>query len=224
MKGIWIWLKSGGFLTEGDRKMIDLKERIRKLNRVIIYLTLSDVFSWGTYSIIGALTGLYLSSKLGQDTIQFVGIGTAIYFFTRAIFQIPIGHITDRIKKDKDEIYLLILGTILMGIPFLFYAQISQPVHYYILQFLFGLGVALNVTNWRKLFALNIDGGREGRQYAAYDTVMSICTGLISIIGGLIANIGDLYFDLVISISGILIIGASIWSLLIYKYENRNSK
>jgi len=202
---------------------MDIRKRIKKINKVIIYLTLSDVFSWGTYTIISALTGLYLSGRLGEDTIKIVGIGTAIYFFTRASFQLPLGHITDKYKNDKDEIFILILGIILMGIPFLFYHQISLPTHYYFLQFIFGLGVALNVTNWRKLFALNIDGGREGRQYAAYETIMSACTGLLSIAGGIIANIGDMYFDLVISTAGVFIIIGSIWVLLIYKTEERKS-
>ena len=80
-------------------------------------------------------------------------IGTAIYFLTRAITQLPIGYITDKIKKDKDEIIILIAGIILMGFPYILYPLISTPMHYYILQFVFGLGVSLNIVNWRKLFA-----------------------------------------------------------------------
>lgn len=203
--------------------MSSIIKRLKKINRVLIYLTFSDVFSWGTFSIISALTGLYLARKLGQNTVEYVGIGTAIYFFVRGITQIPIGHITDKFKKDKDEIFLLALGIVLMGIPFLFYPQITQPYHYYILQAIFGLGVALNLTSWRILFALNTDSGREGRQYATYETIMSAFTGILSIIGGVIANMGDKYFDMVISSAGLFIILASLWILLIYLYEERKS-
>lgn len=203
--------------------MKSILNRFKKINRVLIFLTFSDVFSWGTFSIISALSGLYLANKLGQNTIEYVGIGTAIYFFVRGITQIPIGHITDKYKKDKDEIFLLALGIILMGVPFLFYPRIYQPFHYYILQAIFGLGVALNLTNWRILFALNTDGGREGRQYATYETIMSACTGVLSIVGGMIANMGDKYFDLVISSAGLFIILASVWILFIYLYDERKS-
>lgn len=122
----------------------------------------------------------------------------------------PIGHLTDKFKKDKDEIFLLALGIVLMGIPFLFYQKITVFYHYFLLQAIFGLGAALNVTNWRKLFALNIDGGREGRQYATYETIMSLCTGVLSVVGGVIANMGEKYFDMVISFSGLFILIASI--------------
>ena len=76
----------------------------------------------------------------------------------------PIGKITDKIKSDSDEILFLLIGAILMGLPFIVYPFISIPVHYYILQFVFGLGVSFNLTNWRKLFALNVDKNREGTQ------------------------------------------------------------
>ncbi len=202
----------------------EIKKIFKKLNRVVIYLTISDVFTWGTFMILSALTGLYLAQKLGQNAIQFVGIGTAIYFLTRAIFQIPLGRITDKYKNDKDEILILFVGILLMGVPFIFYPYISLPIHYYLLQFVFGIGVAFNVTNWRKLFALNVDGGREGRQYALYETIVSACTAVLSIVGGIIANLGTIYFDMVISFAGIVIMLGSIWVVLIYRYEERKSR
>lgn len=203
---------------------MNLSNTLKRLNKVVIYLTLSDVFTWGSFMIISALTGLYLAQKLGHNAIQYVGIGTAIYFLTRAISQIPLGRITDKYKNDKDEILILFVGILLMGIPYIFYPHISSPYHYYLLQFIFGLGVALNVTNWRKLFALNVDGGREGRQYAFYETIVSACTAIISIVGGIIANLGTVYFDMVISFAGIVIMLGSIWIVFIYRYEKRKSR
>lgn len=203
--------------------MNSILKRFTKINKVLIFLTFSDVFSWGSFTVISALTGLYLANKLGQNTVEYVGIGTAIYFFVRGLAQMPIGHLTDKFKKDKDEIFLLALGIVLMGIPFLFYQKITVFYHYFLLQAIFGLGAALNVTNWRKLFALNIDGGREGRQYATYETIMSLCTGVLSVVGGVIANMGDKYFDLVISSAGLFILIASIWILLIYLIDERKS-
>ena len=198
--------------------------KLRKFNKVVIFLSLSDVFSWGSFTVISILSGIYLSHKLGVDTLKLIGIGTAIYFFTRAAFQIPIGLFTDKYKKDRDEILILFVGVLLMGVPYLFYPYIQQPSHYFILQFIFGLGVSLNVTNWRKLFALNIDGGKEGIQYGIYELIMSVCSGFLSILAGSIANLGSLYFDTVMSLAGVFIMSGSIWIILIYKYEGRKSR
>ena len=201
-----------------------LRLKFKKFNKVVLFLTLTDVFTWGPFFILSSLAGLYLSEKLGQDTIGFIGIGTGISFITRAVFQIPIGKFSDKLKKDKDEILLLMLGTILAGVSFLLYPLIIEPWHYYFLQFLFGLGISLDVVNWRKLFAINVTKGMEGEEYAIYDTVLSTASAILSVIMGIVANLGDQYFDIVMIISGIIIMTSSVWAFMISKVSNRKSK
>jgi MFS family permease len=196
---------------------------LKKFNKVILLLTLSDAFTWGAFIIIANLAGIYLSTKLGEDTVSFVGIGTSIYFFTRALLQMPIGHLTDKIDNDKDEIILLILGTLFMGLPYIFYPMITQSFQYYVLQFIFGLGVSLNLPNWRKLFALNLDKGKEGFQYGFYETILSISTALFSIVVGYIANLGDSYFDISMRAVGIIMMASSIFVISILKVKGRKS-
>jgi MFS family permease len=201
-----------------------MKDQKVKMNRVTLLLTLSDVFTWGAFVVISALSGIYLADKIGANTIQVVGLGTAIYFVTRGIFQIPIGNLTDKLDKDRDEILILTLGVILMGFPYILYPFITQAWQYLVLQFVFGLGVSMNVVNWRKLFALNIREGMEGKEYAIYDFILSVATAVISVIIGVVANINDKYFDIVMIGSGVTIMLASIWVLLIKKVSNRKSK
>ena len=195
----------------------------KNFNKVILYLTLSDSFVWGPFIIIANLAALYLSPKLGVDTVSFVGIGTGIYFLTRALFQMPIGMLTDKIENDRDEIILLFLGMVLMGIPFLFYPMITEPFQYYVLQFIFGIGVSFNLPNWRKLFALNLDRGKEGFQYGFYETVISLSTAIFSALIGYIANLGDIYFDWAMRGVAILMMLAGVWVLLILSVKNRKS-
>jgi MFS family permease len=200
-----------------------MKKITAPINKVGFLLTMSDSFSWGPLIIISSLTSIYLAKRIGGDIAEFVGIGMGIYYVTRAIFQIPIGKLTDKIKKDKDEILILALGAILMGLPYLFFPIIKTAVGFYITQFVFGIGVSLSVVNWRKIFALNVTYGLEGKEYAFYDTVLSIITAIVCVVFGLIANIGDRYFDIVMVTSGIIMMSASIWILLILNIKDRKS-
>jgi len=195
----------------------------KSLDKSILYLTLSDSFVWGPFVIIANLTSLYLSEKLGADTASFVGIGTGIYFLTRAILQMPVGILIDKIKNDRDEIILLMLGIILMGLPFFFYPEITEPYQYYILQFIFGLGVSLNLPTWRKLFALNLDEGKEGSSYGFYETILSFSTVIFSIIIGYVANLGGIYFDWAMRGASILMMLAGGFVLLISTVKERKS-
>ena len=193
------------------------------INRVIWYLTLSDIFTWGLYFMVNSIIGIYLENKFGGRALEYIGIGAAIYYLAKGGLQIPIGLITDRIKKDKDDIVFLLLGNILMGLPFFFYPLLQSALPYFILQFVLGLGSAMNLVNWRKLFAENLDKGREGYNYAVYDTIMSLAGAAFSLAAGYIASISQIYFDLVIVAIGGLMLSSGIWVILIYFVNNRKS-
>lgn len=198
-------------------------KKIFGLNRVVLLLSLADIFSWGPYMVISALSGLYLAIKLEMDAVQVVAIGTSIYYITRTILQMPIGKISDKIKSDSDEILFLLIGAILMGLPFIVYPFISIPIHYYILQFVFGLGVSFNLTNWRKLFALNVDKNMEGTQYGFYEICMSGGAAVFSALIGGLGSLSNRYFDIIIVSAGIIMLLASVWIFLIQKTNNRKS-
>jgi hypothetical protein len=186
------------------------------INNTIWLLTINDIFTWGVYYIVSILTGVYIADKFAVNVTETIGIGAGVMYFVRAIVQIPIGVWGDKILGDKDEVWLLILGNFLMGMPVIMLTQATETWHYYVLQAIFGLGTALNIVDWRKLFAKNLDKGKEGFEYAVYDTVMSFAIALLSIMSGAIAGISPYYFDLVITTVGLLILSSNLWVFLIY--------
>lgn len=191
--------------------------------KIVLLLTFSDVFSWGIYASISAIVGIYLANKLDGNAIEYIGIGTGVYMLVRSILQLPIGFLTDRIKRDRDELTLLMASNILMGIPFLLYPMITTPYLYFGLQFIFGIGTAINLVCWRKLFARNLDRNREGEEYALYETIMSLAIAVFSIVTGVISNISEYYFELVITTIGLVIITSSIFPFLLHRTTKRKS-
>lgn len=192
-----------------------------KINRIIWYLTFSDIFSWGLFFVINTIAGIYLSDKLGEKTVEIVGIGFAIYMIVRGILQIPLGSVTDRFKDQGDEIAFLFLGNLLMGFPFVLFPFINNAGFYYVLQLIFGIGSSLNLVSWRKLFALNMDKNREGLAYGIYDAFISISTAIFSVIAGFLASHGQEMFDLLIFVFGLFIMFSTIWPTLIYFHKKR---
>jgi MFS family permease len=194
-----------------------------KLNKSIWFLTASDIFTWGLYLPLTALVGLYLSNVLDTEAIEIVGIGIALYYITRSLTQIPIGMLVDKIKRDRDDIVVLILGNILIGLPFLFFPLIEDQSTFFILQIVAGLGASMNLVTWRKLFAKNLDHNKEGTAYAVYDTILSVCIAGFSFVMGLIASINQSYFDFVMIATGILIISSAVWPVLLLYNKERKS-
>lgn len=192
-----------------------------RINQTILLLTVNDVFTWGVYNAINVLVGIYLTEKLNMLATEVVGIGVGILFLTRSVVQIPMGLIGDRLHTERDEVIMLMWGNILMGLPIILLTQVTAAWHYYLLQIVFGIGAAMNLVDWRKLFAKNLDKGREGLQYAVYDSIMSLSIALIAVSGGVVANISEKYFDIVIAGVGLLICLSNIWIISIYSAQHQ---
>lgn len=192
-----------------------------KLSRTTFLLTISDIFTWGGYLAISNIVGIYLSQKLGQNAIEIIGVGTGIYLVTRACLQVPMGLLIDRIRGDRDEILLLGISTLLMGLPFLIYPSLESVTVYYLLQVSFGIGTALNLVNWRKLFAQNLTKDREGMTYAMYDTVNSLAVAMFTTAAGIFANRGIEEFGSIVFLCGVLISCSGLIPMLIFRDSKR---
>jgi len=198
--------------------------KLKKLNKSILFLTLSDVFVWGIYSVTVPLEGIYLSLKFGEKSIEYVTLGLCIYFIIRAILPIPIGRFVDKTKKDLDEIFSLGFGSTLIGLSFIIFPFITSPIQYFFLTALAGTGTAFNLIGWRKLFAKNLDPGREGMEYASYETLMSLCTAVICLLGGTFSNVNhDLFRVFFFIVGSVTMIGGILMAVSILKTKRKSA-
>jgi MFS family permease len=194
------------------------KVGFKKINKIIWFLTFNDVSTWGAFAVVNVLVGLYISQKLGIDGAQAVGIGTGIAYFVRGLVQIPFGVIGDSIKSLHDELLMLVFGNLLFGFCVLSTVFITDVWQFYLLQVGVGVGSAMNLVDWRKLFATNLDKGREGMEYAVYDTVISFSIAALGIFSGSIAGVSQAYFDYLVGGFGIMIMLSNLWLIPVY-YE-----
>ena len=206
-----------------DAKNIQKKQK-RMISPIIFLLTFTDIFTWGGVYIFMSLISLYLAQKFDVDVVRMAGIGVGLRFLFRALFQLPMGILADRMKKDNDEIIFIGFGMSVMAAAIISTTFINSPAQYYILEAFMGLGAAFNVVNWRKLFARNLEKGKEGISYAVYDTAISLCIALFTMSAGVVANSGEDQFELVIFWTGIVMLASNIWVILIYLFEKSEHK
>ena len=196
-------------------------EKFKGFNKTIAVLTLSDVLVWGTYMIAYPLQGIYLTYKYGDKSIQYIAIGLSIYYFLRAILQVPIGYLVDKTREDIDEVWSLGTGSVLIGLGFLIFPFTNSPVEYYLIMGMSGIGASFNLIGWRKLFAKNLDKNKEGREYAAYEAVMSLCTAVFCLVGGELSSISHEVFRGFFFVVGIVTILGGICVTIILIRKNR---
>lgn len=194
------------------------------INRIIFFLTVSDIFTWGTIAIITPFMAIFLSQKFGDQTIFYVGVATSCYYISRAVFQIPIGIFSDKLHHDKDEIIILSLGCFIMGIGYILIPFIYEPWQYFLIMAFIGFGASMNLNSWRKLFSANLDRKHEGVGFGFYETIMSFATAIICIVGGYFSSLSYMAFEIVLIVFGVAIILGGLVSGSIFFMKNRKSK
>jgi MFS family permease len=160
-----------------------------KTNKIVKYLILADIAFWTGWGLITPVFAIYIVDKIEGGSALVVGIATAIYWILRSILIFPIGTILDKHVGDRDEYLFLVMGNVISSLVLFGYVFATIPLHVYILQFFYGLGMAMSITGWRSIFTKKIDKGKEATEWALDDMFVSFGCGLAGLISGWIVTV-----------------------------------
>jgi MFS family permease len=191
------------------------------ISPTVRFLTVSDAALTAALGLFGPIFAVYLAGRIDTNSaLEVISIGTSIFLFTRSLGQVPLAYIIDKIKGERDDFYILLVGNTIFVIVPLLYLLISQPWHLFIIQFVYGLGAALTYPTWNALFTRHIDKGREGVEWGIYQTMVDLSGAVAAPIGGFIATFYG--FDAVMIFASILAAVSSIFIFLM-KSDLRSS-
>ena len=188
---------------------------VRKINSVIRFLTLSDIFLLGAFGLIAPVFAVFVIGNINMGTVEVVGIAEGIYLLTRSVGQIPFAALIDRIKGEKDDYWALFMGSLAFSVIPLFYLVISEPWHLYVLQFFYGLASAATYPSWYAIFTRHIDKNHEGMEWGVYQTLVDFSMAATASIGGFIAYRYG-FSQLFVLVSIVSVIG-SLFIMAVYK-------
>jgi len=155
-----------------------------KMNRVVRYLILSDLVFYAGWGLITPIFAIFIIEKIhGGDPIV-VGLATSIYWILMSILRIPFGVFLDTKKGEKDDYAFTVTGLLIASLVPFGYLYATYPWHLYILQTIYGTGMAMSLAGWSAIFTRNIDKGHESTEWGLSATSYSIGTGAAGIIGG----------------------------------------
>ncbi len=161
---------------------------IKKFNSVIRILTISDVITISGFGLISPIFAIFIVGSIEGGSIEVVGIAMTIFLLTKSLGQIPAGIIIDRIKGENDDFWAMFVGSLCYSLIPLLYIFISTPIQLYIVQFFYGLSVALTYPSWYAIFTRHIDHHREGIEWGVYNTLIDLGAAGAAAIGGFVAS------------------------------------
>jgi len=159
------------------------------MNKILRSLILSDLFILGSFGLIQPIFALFITREISGATITAVGIAVTIQLVVKAVFQIIVGKWADEEDGNQRELLALIAGSTLQSlIPlgYLFFHNLSEI---YILQVVYGIGLALAYPGWMVIFSRYLRADKAGYEWGVYNTTVSLGIAVAAGLGAYLADI-----------------------------------
>lgn len=156
-------------------------------NSVVRWMIISDFIVIGSYGLLGPIFAVFITDYIEGANIQVAGIAVTIFLITKSLAQIPIAAIVDRIKGEKDDFWIVFMGSIISSLIPLFYIFIKNVPQLYLVQAIYGIAAAATFPAYMAILHRHLDKGKEGIELGAYYTLTDIGSAAAGAIGGSLA-------------------------------------
>lgn len=180
-----------------------------KPNKLVINLIISDFFLQSGWGFVGPVFAVFMIDRISGTTIGMIGVAAGVYWITKSTVQPFIAKSMDLIKGDRDDVNILIVGLVILGLLSLSYIFASNIWHIFFIEFLRGLAQACVVPAWYGMFTHYMDQEWRSFTWAIHSTFIGYALGFTAIFGGLIAaRIGFQAVFILVALSAIISAGA----------------
>lgn len=159
---------------------------MRGINKVIKVLILTDIALVGSIGFITPIFAIFLTEQIQGGSVKVAGYAAAIYWIVKSLITIPFGKYLDKNHGERDDLYFIVIGNILVSLAVFGYVFSRFPWHIYVLESVFALGIAMNIPGFTAIFTRHIDKGREAFEWSAHSASISLGSGIAGALGGVI--------------------------------------
>lgn len=182
---------------------------LKSINPVVKFMIVSDMLLTGAAGMLAPIFALFVNDFIKGSDELVISIAAGLYLISRSIFQIPIAHMIDQIKGERDDYTFLVIFTVFIALIPLLYLFITTPLQLYAVQILLGFVSAFTFPSYMAIFTRHVDHNKEGTEWALYYTMNDLGTAALAIIGGYLASHYGFQL-LIVVIATISLIGAGL--------------
>ena len=154
------------------------------MNKALKLLIYSDIVIYSGLGFIGPILAIFVKDNLIGGSISAAGLAMSIFLITYSSLQILFA----RIFNPKDRLWMIYLGTTIIILVQFSYILLSNIYQLYMLQFIYGIGVAFAYAAWSSMFASHLEKGQRGYQWAMDTSGSGIGGAVTAYLGALIAE------------------------------------
>ena len=186
-----------------------------RINHAVRVMITSDFFVNAGFSVFAPVFAIFVTKQVQDGTLTAVGFAVAIVQIFKSILQIPIARYLDKNHGEYDDFYSLILGyALIAAVPFS-YIFATSLTHIYLIQAVYGIGLAFAIPPWYAIFSRHLDKLHESVEWSLDSVAIGIAAATSAALGGFLAQ--KFGFRFVFLLGGLLTIYGSYTLLKIYR-------
>lgn len=187
------------------------------MKREMKILLYADALFMLAGGLFGPIYAIFVEGIGGS--LSTAGTAYSVYCIVAAILVFIFGKFEDKFKNQEA---LIVVGYFIMCLAYIGYLFISKPLHLYIVQMIFGIGVAVNLPVYRGVYSRNLDRGKYASEWGIWDSITYLFWGISSFVGGFIADMFGFRFLFYIMV-GLSVAGLLVSSTLLF-FDNLDKK
>ncbi len=152
--------------------------------------------------MLNPIFALFVIDRIPGASVVTVGIASAIYWVTKAIFQMPVALYLDKHEGERDDFHALISGLILGGIAAFSFILIKSTAGLYFVIFLQALAFGLYTPAFSAIFSRHLDKKNYAFDWSLDSTSVSLILGATAFLGAALA--GAFGYDIIFVITSVL--------------------
>ena len=186
-----------------------------KVNEVVRTLVLADFFTNAGFSVFAPVFAIFITHQIAGGSLAVVGFGAAIVQVFKVCIEIPVAKFLDRNHGEYDDFYSLMFGSALIAlVPFL-YLFATQVTHVYLIQAIYGVGIAFNIPPWYAIFTRHVDKLQQSYEWTLDSVAVGLGAAGAAAVGGLLAQ--RFGFNFVFIAGGLFAIFGGLMQITIYR-------
>ncbi|MBI2462886.1 MAG: MFS transporter [Candidatus Spechtbacteria bacterium] len=157
-------------------------------NRVIKTLILTDLVIFTGWGFIAPIFAVFIVRSISAGDLHVAGIAVGIGLIVRSAAQVPIGRFLDINNGEKDDFWFMVVGMGIVSFVPLGYLLAAEAWHIYVLQALYGLGMAMYSPPWGGIFMRHMNKGKEAEVWGIESSALGMGAGVAGMAGGFLAE------------------------------------
>lgn len=172
---------------------------LSKIVSALIFADLALLAGWG---LVNPVMSVFLTERISGGSLTSVGIAVGIFWFTRAILQIPVATYMEKTPGERDDFQILIMGLMIAAAAAFVMPLATTVTHVYLIEFAHAVAFSFYIPAWTSIFTHHVDPQHSAVEWAIDRSVSAIATGGSGLLGGIVA--GMYGFNAVFAIAGVM--------------------